>query len=37
LQISEIAYLLSYADASAFNRSFKRWTGKTPSEHRQAL
>ncbi|MFT6923322.1 MAG: AraC-like DNA-binding protein [Crocinitomicaceae bacterium] len=37
LQISEIAYLLSYADASAFNRSFKRWTGKTPSEHRQKL
>ncbi len=34
LHISEIAYLLSYADASAFNRSFKRWTGKTPGEYR---
>lgn len=34
LSINEIAYLLSYADASAFIRSFKRWTGKTPSEYR---
>ncbi|NRA12289.1 MAG: helix-turn-helix transcriptional regulator [Crocinitomicaceae bacterium] len=36
LNILEITYLLNYADASAFNRSFKRWTGKTPSEHRLA-
>lgn len=37
LTISEIAYLLDYADASAFNRSFKRWTSKTPSEYRLTL
>ena len=34
LSINEIAYLLSYADASAFIRSFKRWTGKTPQVYR---
>jgi len=34
LSISEVAYLLSYTDPSAFNRSFKRWTGKTPGEFR---
>ena len=34
LTISEIAYLLSYSDASAFIRTFKRWTGKTPVQWR---
>lgn len=34
LSISEVAYLLGYSDSSAFNRSFKRWTGKSPSEYR---
>lgn len=37
LNISEIAYLLNYADASAFNRSFKRWTGKTPNGYRKSI
>lgn len=35
LSISEIAYLLNYSDASAFNRSFKRWTGQTPNSFRK--
>ncbi len=35
LSISEIAYLLDYADASTFVRSFKRWFGQTPGEYRQ--
>lgn len=35
LSISEISYLLNYADSSAFIRSFKRWTGKTPTQYRQ--
>lgn len=34
LSIGEVAYLLNYADGSAFNRSFKRWTGRSPREYR---
>lgn len=34
LSINEIAYLLSYADATAFIRSFKRWTGQSPRQYR---
>ena len=36
LRLTEIAYLLGYADLSAFNHAFNRWTGKSPSEFRQA-
>ncbi|TJY58388.1 AraC family transcriptional regulator [Sinimarinibacterium sp. CAU 1509] len=36
LPVSQIAYRLGYADLSSFTHSFKRWTGKTPSELRQA-
>lgn len=34
LQISEIAWLLGYRQASSFNHAFKRWTGKMPSRLR---
>jgi AraC-like DNA-binding protein len=34
--ISEIAYLLGYADASCFSRAFRRWTGQTPTQFRAA-
>lgn len=37
LSIDEIAYLLSYSDASAFIRSFKKWKGHTPNEYRKML
>jgi AraC-like DNA-binding protein len=37
LQVSEIAYLLGFAEAASFNRAFRRWTGLTPSEYRAAL
>jgi len=35
LSIGEVAYLLDYADASTFIRSFKRWTGVTPKTYRE--
>ncbi|MGB0917313.1 MAG: AraC family transcriptional regulator ligand-binding domain-containing protein [Flavobacteriales bacterium] len=37
LTIGEIAYLLDYSEPSAFIRSFKRWTNKTPSQYKQTL
>ena len=32
--LTEIAFLLGYSEASAFNRAFKRWTGLTPLVYR---
>jgi AraC-like DNA-binding protein len=37
LAISEIAYLVGFNGPSAFHKAFRRWTGMTPSEYRQAL
>ncbi len=37
LSINEIAWLLSYTDASAFIRSFRRWEKMTPNEYRKSL
>lgn len=34
--IAEIAFLLGFSEPSAFHRSFKRWTGKTPREFRSS-
>ena len=33
--LSEIALLLGYAEQSAFNHAFKRWTGATPKAWRE--
>jgi AraC-like DNA-binding protein len=35
LTVSEIAYVLGYAEPSSLVRSFKRWTGKTPQRFRE--
>lgn len=34
--LSEISYLLSFAEQSGFSRAFRRWTGRAPSTVREA-
>lgn len=35
--IAEVAFMLGFSEPSAFHRSFKRWTGKTPQIYRDEL
>ncbi len=35
--MTEIAFLLGFSELSAFSRSFKRWTGKSPSQYRKVV
>lgn len=35
--ISQIAYLLHFAEPSSLQNAFKRWTGKTPGQYRLTL
>ena len=35
IRLTEISFLLGYANQPAFNQAFKRWTGKTPRALRQ--
>ncbi len=37
ISITEAAFLLGFSDVSNFTRAFKRWTGKSPRDYRQAL
>lgn len=35
--LTEIAYLLGFGDVDSLSRAFKRWTGLTPAQYRNAL
>jgi AraC-like DNA-binding protein len=37
LRLAEIAQLLGFSEQSAFNRSFRRWTGRTPGAFRLGM
>jgi len=37
LSVNEIAYMLGFSDCSNFARSFRRWTGKSPSDFREEM
>lgn len=36
MNLGEIAFVLGFSQPSAFHRAFKRWTGTTPKEYRDA-
>jgi AraC-like DNA-binding protein len=35
LTLTEIAFLLGYGNVTSFTRAFQRWTGHTPTSHRE--
>lgn len=37
LSVNAVAALMGFTDPSAFHRSFKKWTGKTPGQFRREL
>jgi AraC-like DNA-binding protein len=37
LSLTEVAFLLGYADQSAFNHAFRRWTEESPRQYNERL
>jgi AraC-like DNA-binding protein len=37
LPMGNLAYMLGYADQSAFNHAFRRWYGTTPRQWRRQI
>jgi AraC-like DNA-binding protein len=37
LDVGDVAFFLQYSDPAAFNRSFRRWTGRTPRAFRNSV
>jgi AraC-like DNA-binding protein len=37
LSVGDVAFFLHYSEPSAFHRTFRRWTGRTPSDFRAAV
>ena len=37
MDLTEIAFLLGFSEQSTFSRSFKRWTGTSPSSFRKVV
>jgi len=37
LTVSEVAARLGFAEVSSFSHAFRRWTGRTPREHRELV
>lgn len=35
--LCDVAFLLGFSEQSAFNHAFRRWTGRTPREYREAM
>lgn len=37
LPLAEVAFLLGFSAPSAFHRAFRKWTGRTPLQHRRSV